>query len=64
MQHIKRFIDRLNDLQATNAKDFTMSMHEARMLHTDITKLLIDTKQTSQSPTDEVINVEVKGEDF
>jgi len=64
VQHIKRFIDRLNDLQATNAKDFTMSMHEARMLHTDITKLLIDTKQTSQSPTDEVINVEVKGEDF
>lgn len=41
-----------------------MSMHEARMLHTDITKLLIDTKQTGQSPADEVINVEVKGADF
>jgi hypothetical protein len=64
VQHIKRYIDRLNDLQATNAKDFTMSMHEARMLHTDITKLLIDTKQTGQSSTDEVINVEVKGADF
>jgi len=64
VQQIKRFIDRLNDLQATNAKDFTMSMHEARMLHTDITKLLIDSKQTGQSATDEVINIEVKGESF
>ena len=64
MQHIKRFIDRLNDLQATNAKDFTMSMHEARMLHTDITKLLIDTKQTGQQAADEVINIEIKGEQF
>jgi len=63
MTHIKRFIDRLNDLQSTNAKDFTMSMHEARMLHTDITKLLIDTKDISTS-TNEVINIEVKGEDF
>jgi len=64
MQHIKRFIARLNDLQATNAKEFTMSMHEARMLHTDITMSLIDNKQTSQPVTDEVINVEVKGEGF
>ena len=64
MQHIKRFIDRLNDLQATNANDFTMSMHEARMLHTDITKLLIDTKQTGQQAADEVINIEIKGEQF
>jgi len=63
MTHIKRFIDRLNDLQSTNAKDFIMSMHEARMLHTDITKLLIDTKDISTS-TNEVINIEVKGEDF
>jgi len=63
MQHIKRFIDRLNDLQVTNSKDFTMSMHEARLLHTDITKLLIDTKQ-SANPTDEVIDVKIKGDPF
>lgn len=63
MQHIKRFIDRLNDLQVTNSKDFTMSMHEARLLHTDITKLLIDTKQSAK-PTDEVINVKIKGDPF
>lgn len=63
MQHIKRFIDRLNDLQVTNSKDFIMSIHEARLLHTDITKLLIDTKQ-SATPTDEVIDVKIKGDPF
>lgn len=64
MQHIKRFIDRLNDLQLTNARDFTMSIHEARMLHTDITKLLIDSKQQKTSSDDEVINIEIKGDSF
>ena len=64
-QSIKRFIDRLNDLQATGAKDFTMTMHEARSLHSDITKTLIDihNKQESTSP-DEVVNIEVKGGSF
>jgi len=64
MQHIKRFIDRLNDLQLSNAKEYTMSIHEARMLHTDITKLLIDGKQTAQTPNDDVLNIEIKGESF
>ena len=63
MQHIKRFIDRLNDLQVTNSKDFIMSIHEARLLHTDITKLLIDTKQSAK-PTDDVIDVKIKGDPF
>ena len=63
MQHIKRFIDRLNDLQVTNSKEFTMSIHEARLLHTDITKLLIDTKQKAPIQ-DDVINVEIKGDSF
>jgi len=63
MQHIKRFIDRLNDLQVTNSKDFTMSIHEARLLHTDITKLLIDIKQKAPIQ-DDVINVEMKGDSF
>ena len=63
MKHIKGFIDRLNDLQASNKKDFTMSMHEARLLHTDITKLLLDSKQ-AVATTDQVLDVEIKGGDF
>jgi len=64
-QSIKRFIDRLNDLQSTGAKDFTMTMHEARSLHSDITKLLIDTRNMQESTTsDEVVDIEVKGGSF
>ena len=63
MSAIKRFIDRLNDLQATGAKDFTMSMHEARSLHSDITKTLIDIRNT-QTPSNEIVDIEVKGGSF
>lgn len=60
--HIKRFIDRLNDLQASGAKDYTMTMHDARNLHSDITKLLLDAREAQ--PTEEVVNIEVKGGSF
>lgn len=60
--HIKRFIDRLNDLQASGAKDYTMTMHDARNLHSDITKLLLDTRESH--PTEDVVNIEVKGGSF
>ena len=60
--HIKRFIDRLNDLQASGAKDYTMTMHDARNLHSDITKLLLDAREAQ--PTEDVVNVEVKGGSF
>ena len=56
--HIKRFIDRLNDLQASDAKDYTMTMHDARNLHSDITKLLLDARESQ--PTEDVVNIEVK----
>ena len=60
--HIKRFIDRLNDLQASGAKDYTMTMHDARNLHSDITKLLLDTRESTT--TEDVVSVEVKGGSF
>jgi len=63
MSAIKRFIDRLNDLQATGAKDFTMSMHEARSLHSDITKTLIDIRNKQESSS-EIVDIEVKGGSF
>ena len=63
MSAIKRFIDRLNDLQASGAKDFTMSMHEARSLHSDITKTLIDI-HNKQEPSNDITDIEVKGGSF
>ena len=63
MSAIKRFIDRLNDLQTAGAKDFTMSMHEARSLHSDITKLLVDMRNKQESSS-EIVDIEVKGGSF
>lgn len=60
-QHIRRFIQRINDLQAANAKELTMTLHEARQLHADITNALLDNQTTSTEPVD---SIEVKGGSF
>lgn len=66
MIYIQRFLDRLKNMQGQGAKDLVMSMHEANNLHQDITKLLLELKTLSEksSTSDEVIEVELKGEDF
>lgn len=65
MIYIQRFLDKLKNLQGQNAKDFTMSLHEANKLHADITKLLLELKthQTTNSK-EEVVNVELDGGSF
>jgi ankyrin repeat protein len=65
MIHIQRFLDRIKFLQQQNSKEYTVSMHEARNLHMDITKLLLELKKYQDgTSSDEAISVEVKGEDF
>ena len=66
--HIHKFIDRLRGAEARGAKDYIMNMTEAKDLHADITRLLLDleTLRTSASVTkkDEVITLEVGGGSF
>jgi hypothetical protein len=66
MIYIQRFLDRLKNMQSQGAKDLSMSLHEANNLHQDITKLLLELKTLSEksSTSNEVIEVELKGEDF
>ena len=53
--YIKKFIDKLQQLQAQNAKDYIMSLHDARNLHSDISKLLLELRDnTSDNSTVEV----------
>ena len=40
--YIRKFIDRVAQCDATGANDFIWSMQEAKNLHGDITKLLLD----------------------
>ena len=54
MIHIQRFLDKLKNLQDQNAKEITMSIHEANKLHSDITKLLIELKGQPQEPITEI----------
>lgn len=64
--YITRFIDRLQQLESRGAKDFTCPMQDAKQLHSDITKLLLDLEQLRTQPqaSEEVIRVEMGGGSF
>jgi hypothetical protein len=66
--HINRFIDNIKAHESRGQKDFSMSMRDAKDLHTDITKLLLtlETLHTKSLPAakDEVIVVELSGGGF
>ena len=64
--YIRRFIDRLQQLELKNSRDFVWPINEAKNLHNDITRLLLDIQAVAQTnpPDDQVIEVELKGEDF
>ena len=62
MINIQRFIDKIASIEGRQGKDVVLPISEARSLRDEITKLLIEQKQTStQSKTDEVIHVQVAG---
>ena len=46
MIHIQRFVERLQGFEARGQKDFSMPIKDAKDLHADITKLLLDRKST------------------
>lgn len=64
--YITRFMDRLQQLESRGAKDFSCPMHDAKQLHSDITKLLLDLEQlrTQAQAGEEVIRVEMEGGSF
>ena len=66
---LQKFVDRVRGLEARGAKDFTMSMADAKDLHADITRLLIDLqvlreKTLLKDTGDEVITVKMDGGSF
>lgn len=66
--HLQKFVDRLRGSEARGVKDFTMSMTDAKDLHADITRLLLDMQalrdQVTRSANKDTITVEIKGGDF
>ena len=65
MLYINKFIDRLQQLEMKGNKDFICPLQDAKMLHSDITKLLLALEQMrEQSPQEEVIEINVAGGSF
>lgn len=66
--HLQKFVDRVRGHEARGSKDFIMSMADAKDLHADITRLLIDLQnlreQTANSASEEVIRVTMNGGSF
>jgi hypothetical protein len=66
MHSINTFIDKIKFLETKNAKEFSMTMREAKDLHGDITKLLVVLQELTQNhnKSQEPIQVELKGDGF
>lgn len=66
--HLQKFVDRVRGHEARGAKDFIMSMQDAKDLHADITRLLIDLQnlreQTGKSTSEQVVTVRMDGGSF
>lgn len=64
--YIKKFVDRLQHFELRGAKDFSCPLQDAKMLHTEVTRLLLEIEQlrTQPQPQSEVITVEMRGGSF
>jgi len=66
--HLQKFVDRVRGHEARGSRDFVMSMADAKDLHADITRLLIDLQTlretTVKSPQEDVVTVQIAGGSF
>ena len=66
--HLQKFVDRVRGHEARGAKDFIMTMAEAKDMHADITRLLLELydlrEHVNKSVIEEVITVQVGGGSF
>ena len=63
--YIRKFMDKLQQLELRGSKDFVCPLADAKNLHKDITTLLLDLNEIkSNAPQQETISVELKGKDF
>lgn len=63
MNHIKRFIDKIASMEGKQGRDVVLPISDARALRDEITKLLLDQRETNNTQqTNEVVQVELKGE--
>ena len=63
--YIRKFIDRLQQCELKGQRDFICPIADAKNLHNDITRLLLDLEAVkNKTQTDELIQIELGGGDF
>jgi hypothetical protein len=66
--HVTRFVDRVRGHEAKGSRDFVMSMTDAKDLHADITRLLVELhelrNQLADRQANETITVQLTGGAF
>lgn len=63
--YIRRFIDRLQQCELKGQKDFICPIADAKNLHNDITRLLLDLEAVkNKTQSDELVQIELGGGDF
>jgi hypothetical protein len=66
--HLQKFVDRVRGHEARGSKDFVMTLAEAKDMHADITRLLLELhdlrEQANKPQIEEVITVQVGGGSF
>jgi hypothetical protein len=66
--HLQKFVDRVRGHEARGSRDFVMTLAEAKDMHADITRLLLELhdlrEQASKSAAEEVITVQLGGGSF
>jgi predicted nucleic acid-binding Zn-ribbon protein len=66
--HLQKFVDRVRGHEARGSKDFVMTLAEAKDMHADITRLLLELRdlreQANKPQTEELITVQVGGGSF
>jgi hypothetical protein len=66
--HLQKFIDRLQGFEARGAKDFIMTLSDAKGMHADLTRLLLEINDLKESAAtaqnDRVISLKVEGGSF
>ena len=68
--HLQKFVDRLQGFEARGAKDFIMPVVDAKGMHADLTRLLLqlttlkEAAAVESAKKDEVITVKMDGGSF
>jgi len=66
--HLHRFVERLQGFEARGAKDFIMPITDAKGMHADLTRLLLELtalkEQAVAGQDDEVISIKMDGGSF